>query len=41
MIDGLEVSNGLHVPLHKKVHKILRTTDSGKLESTTKEHYQD
>ena len=39
--DCLEVNNGLHVPLHKKVRKILRTTGGGKLEFTTKEHYQD
>ena len=36
--DGLE-ANGLHVPFHKKVRKMLRTT--GKLDFTTKEHYQD
>ena len=39
--NGLEVNNGLHVPMHKKVHKILRTTGTGKLDFTTKEHYQD
>ena len=39
--DGLEVSNGLHLQLHKKVHKILGTHGSGKLDFTTKEHYQD
>ena len=33
--DGLEVNNGLHVPLHKKVRKILRTTGSCKLDFTT------
>ena len=39
--NGFEANNGLHVPMHKKVRKILRTTCAGKLDFITKEHYQD